>query len=151
MLFRSKAESEQSGTKRLLLYICLLPVFMIMGGFVSSRLYVPLSSIHPKVQLAEDISNETRTKILSNSEETKAFYSTGVSVKVLIADAANIQKQFYYGTWIMGVLLGLIFGFGLINSSVLKTNPDYVPNKGSCVSCTRCYKYCPVDRKIEIN
>jgi NosR/NirI family transcriptional regulator, nitrous oxide reductase regulator len=141
-----KAEDKRSGSKRLLLLILLLPVLMLAGGFISSRLYLPLASTHPTVQLAEEIAFEIKDGKRTNSQESNAFHAAGQTVDSLMKDAAAIQQKFYTGTWILGIVLGLIFGIGLINASKLKQRKDYEPDKGECVSCCRCYKYCPVDR-----
>ena len=140
-----KPEQQSKGTVRLLRLIILLPVFIGLSGFLSSRLYKPLATVHPIVELAEEISYEINTQKRTGSEESDAFHTTGVPVQQLFADAADIQSEFYRGTWFAGSFLGLMFGLGLIRRSGAKPQKDYVPDKGNCVSCGKCYKYCPVD------
>ena len=145
-----KPEQNSKGTIRLLKLFILLPVFIGLSGFLTSRLYKPLSTVHPTVGLAEEISYEINTNARTDSKESDAFHTSGVPVKQLFADAAEIQSEFYRGTWFAGSFLGLMFGLGLIKRSVAKPQKDYVPDKGNCVSCGKCYKYCPVDNSGKI-
>jgi ferredoxin len=141
-------EAADKGRKRLISLFILLPVFIVLGGFLSSALYKPLSTIHPTVKLAEEIKYEMDHNKKTDSEESKAFHASGVEVTQLFKDAGNIQSEFYLGTWIGGSLLGLFFAISLLKTSVIRRQTDYEPNKGSCVSCGKCYKYCPVQKQI---
>ncbi|MDO9155082.1 MAG: 4Fe-4S binding protein [Paludibacter sp.] len=139
-----KPESTDKGRNRLITLFVLLPVLILAGGFLASQLHKPLSSIHPTVKLANEIKWEQDHNKKTGTEESKAFHSTGVQVEQLFNDAGNIQKFFYVGSWIGGALLGLFFGISLLKTSVVRRQEDYVPDKGNCVSCGKCYKYCPV-------
>jgi len=145
-----KPELNSKGPKRLLLIFVLLPVFIILSGFLTSRLYKPLSTVHPTVELAEEINYEIKMNKKTGSEESDAFHSSGVPVKQLFADAADIQSQFHKGSWFTGSFLGLMFGLGLIKRSRVHTQTDYVPDKGNCVSCGKCWKFCPIDHTGKI-
>ena len=124
-------------------------MLMIASGFIVSRLHKPLATVHPIVELAEEIHYEIQTNKHTESEESKAFHASGIPVEQLFTDAAEIQSQFFTGTWIIGIFLGLFFGIGLIKSSTARPVVDYVPHKGNCVSCGRCYKSCPVGKEIQ--
>jgi ferredoxin len=107
-------------------------------------MYKQLASIHPTVSLAEEIKWEIDNHKKTGSEESKAFQTSGITAEQLFSDAATIQSQFYIGTWIGGALLGLFFGISLLQHAVVQRRTDYEPNKSNCVSCGKCYKYCPV-------
>jgi ferredoxin len=141
-----KAESVEKGRNRLITLFVLLPVFVALFGFIASLTYKQLASIHPSVSLATEINWENNQNRKTGSEESKAFHSSGIPAEMLFNDAAEIQRKFYVGTWIAGSLLGLFFGIGLIQHAVVQKRNDYEPNKGNCVSCGKCYKYCPVDK-----
>jgi ferredoxin len=145
-----KPETGSKGSIRLLRLFILLPILVILSGFLTSRLYKPLSTVHPTVELAEEINFEIQTNKRTGSEESDAFHTSGVPISQLFSDAAVIQSEFYRGTWFAGSFLGLIFGLGLINRSTARTKTDYVPDKGNCVSCGKCYKFCPVDHHGKI-
>ncbi|MBI5217756.1 MAG: 4Fe-4S binding protein [Bacteroidia bacterium] len=141
-----KSEPQEKGTKRLLLFFILIPVFMFASGFICSSLYKPLSMVNLQVRLAQEISDEILTNTKSASQEAITFNASGISVKELFADAAVIQSKIYKGAWIMGALLGLFLATALIRSSIFKYRTIYEPDRGNCLSCGRCYKYCPVDK-----
>lgn len=141
-----KPEPEEKGRKRLISLAMLLPVLVLSGGLFFSLMYKQLATVHPTVRLAEEIKWETDNGKKTGSEESKAFHTSGIPVTQLFADAGYIQKQFYTGSWICGALLGLFFGIGLIQHAIVKRRTDYEPNKSNCVSCGKCYRYCPVDR-----
>jgi len=139
-----KPETGDKGRKRLISLFVLLPVFIFLGGFLSSLLYKPLSTIHPTVKLAEEIKWEKDNNRKTDSEESKAFHASGVQIAQLFTDAGHVQNLFYAGTWLGGSLLGLFFGISLLKTSVVRRQTDYEPHRGNCVSCGKCYKYCPV-------
>jgi ferredoxin len=141
-----KPEPADKGRKRLITLLILLPVFIFVGGFMSSLMYKQLSTIHPTVSLAEEIKWEIDNHKKTGSEESKAFHTSGIPAEQLFSDAASIQSQFYVGTWLGGALLGLFFGISLLQHAVVQRRTDYEPNKSNCVSCGKCYKYCPVDK-----
>lgn len=141
-------EATDTGRKRLILLFVLLPAFIFLGGFLSSLLYKPLSTIHPTVKLAEEIKWETDHNKKTDSEESKAFHASGIQVTQLFNDAGHVQSVFYTGTWLGGALLGLFFGIFLVRTSVVRRQSDYEPDRGNCVSCGKCYKYCPVQKEL---
>ena len=141
-----KSESIEKGRKRLIILFVLLPVFVLAGGFFASLMHKQLATIHPTVSLAEEIKWEIDHHKKTGSEHSNAFHTSGIPTKQLFNNAAYIQTQFYVGTWIAGALLGLFFGISLLQHAVVIRRTDYVPNKSNCVSCGKCYKYCPVDK-----
>lgn len=141
-----KAEQKQKGPKRLLFLFLLIPVLMFAGGFLASRISTPLSAVHHTVKLAQEVENEINSNKQSKTQEAIAFHSSGNLAKTLFKDAAEIQNKFYKGSWIMGIILGLILGIALVKSSVIRVEKDYIPDKGNCVSCGRCYDYCPIKK-----
>lgn len=143
-----KVEQNQKGSKRLMLIIILIPVMIFSSGFLVSRLHKPLSMMNSSVALAEEIVKEAKTGIKSVSMEATTFNSSGIPATELYKDAEKIRSQFLIGTWILGAFLGLILGIALFNLSVFKRHSIYEPDRGACVSCGRCFKYCPVGKEI---
>lgn len=141
-----KPETADKGRNRLIVLLVLIPVFILSGGFLASRLYKPLSTIHPTVSLAEEIKWEIDKNKKTGSEESMAFHSSGIQMSQLFNDAARVQSFIYTGGWLGGALLGLFFGISLLKTSVVRRQTDYVPDKGNCVSCGKCYRYCPVEK-----
>lgn len=137
-----------AGKKILAWFIASLPVLIIIGILLGLFVSKPLSRINPTVSLAQRVYLEETGKEKEMTEASDAFRRTGRSPDELYADAAKINKQFIIGAGIMGGFLGLVFGVKLIQLSVKRVRTDYEADRISCVSCGRCFKYCPVGTKI---
>jgi len=74
---------------------------------------------------------------------SQAFRSSKRPVKELFGEAAGIGRRFVViGRW-LGVFLGLVVGFKLIGLSRRRANKGYEPNPAECLSCGRCFSFCP--------
>jgi len=116
-----------------------------LGGWTLSNFHENLAKVNSKVRLANELMSFNPDEMLP-SVEIEAFKSAGTPVEELYSQAAIIIEQFYVGAWILGAFLGLVFGLTLSSLSVFKYREDYTPDKGECVSCARCLKYCPVEK-----
>lgn len=141
VLAKEKEESPKA-VKRIILLTVIIPLLVLVGGYVGSRFHENLARINHKVQLAQQIMNPDKAQ--PESFEVTAFKSSGQSTEDLYREAASIVDQFYVGGWILGGFLGLVFGLTLASLSIFKYQEDYLPNKGQCLSCARCIDYCPV-------
>ncbi|MFC2103898.1 4Fe-4S binding protein [Bacteroidota bacterium] len=150
-----KEKEERSiAVRRFLMYTIIIPLLIFAGGFTGAQFHENLASVNSKVRLANELLNETNYgETDQEAFEITAFKSEGQSKEDLYIEAASVIRQFYYGGWILGGFLGLVFGLTLVNLTVFKYRKDYTPNKGTCLSCTRCVDYCPVlpENKIELN
>lgn len=141
-------EQGKNGVRRLMFISVLIPLLIFISGLLVSGIYKQLSMMNPTVSLAEEIAAENRTGIKSVSMDAVTFNGSGIPVDVLFSDAENIRQQFYIGSWILGSFLGFMLGIALFNLSVFKGHQIYEPDRGNCVSCGRCFKYCPVGKEI---
>jgi ferredoxin len=82
---------------------------------------------------------------MQESLEIEGFRTSGKNKEQLYTEAAELLNQFYYGSWILGGFIGLVFGLSLAGLTRYRFRKDYEPDKGECVSCARCLKYCPVE------
>ncbi len=138
-------EARPIAVRRFLILGIIIPVLVIVGGFVGSQFHENLAIVNPKVRLANELLNNTNYgETEKEAFEITAFNSAGQSKEELFKEAGSIIKQFYYGGWILGGFIGLVFGLTLVSLSVFKYREDYTPNKGTCLSCVRCVDYCPV-------
>jgi ferredoxin len=48
-----------------------------------------------------------------------------------------------YGGWIFGCFVGMVAGLKLIMPSIRKQRTEFEADKGGCLSCGRCFKFCP--------
>lgn len=146
-----KAEKPDQGRRRLIFLLLLLPVLVISGAGLGWGISGTLSGIHPTVSLAQEIKWENDQGRKTTSEESQAFHSSGIPAEQLFHDAGEIQGQFRMGSSLAGAFLGLILGLALLKTAMLKKQEIYEPDKANCVSCGRCYRYCPVDKANSVN
>ena len=129
--------------KRLALLIIVLPVLIFLCGWICSGLKKVTSRVHPTVRLAERIYLEDTGKVADTTDASLAFRATGKETKELYVDSSNIRAEFGLGGWFFGGFMGLIIGLKLISVSVRRHRTDYEADRAGCLSCGRCFKYCP--------
>jgi NosR/NirI family nitrous oxide reductase transcriptional regulator len=137
---------KEEDVRRLALIFILLPVIVFGSGWIGSRLDNSLSRLHPTVSLAEEVLLENAGKRTEMSDATKAFRATGKPSEELFAEARTIQIQFRKGGWILGGFIGLVLCLKLIGLFVRRRQLEYDVDKGTCLSCGRCFAYCPYEQ-----
>lgn len=138
------AEARSKGAKRLGALLLLVPVLVALGIGIGSLLKEPLSRLHPTVQLAERIAGEELGRYSGTTVESEAFRSSDTPNAVLYAEAIELKAGYARaGRW-FGAFIGLVIGFKLISVSILRKRSGYEPDRATCYSCGRCFKYCPV-------
>lgn len=137
--------SREKAVKSLTGLLILLPVFVLGGGWIVSRLDVSLSSQNFTVALAEQILLEERGESVELTEETKAYRASGKPRMELFREAETVQEKFRLGGWLLGGFIGLILALKYLNLSVLRRRLEYEIDTGTCLSCGRCFSYCPFE------
>ena len=138
--------SRESDVKRLAAIFVLLPVVVFGSGWIGSRLDISLSHLHPTVSLAEEVLLENSGKRTEMTDATKAFRASGKPSEELFTEARSIQNQFHKGGWILGGFTGLILCLKLIGLFIRRRQLEYDVDKGMCLSCGRCFAYCPYEQ-----
>ena len=136
-------ESHRLSKRRLAILIGLLPVLILVGGWIGANLDTPLSRLHPTIRLAEQVISEDIGKTNETTEESRTFRSTGTPSTELFNAALSVREQFETGGRLLGGFLGLMFGLKLVSLSIRRTRKDYEPDRTTCFSCARCFSYCP--------
>ncbi|MBC8343369.1 MAG: 4Fe-4S binding protein [Bacteroidetes bacterium] len=139
-----KKEDRQIAVRRFIILSFILPLLILAGGWVGSQFHENLASVHPRVQLAEELMTFNESSELEPSLELTTYKSLGKSEEDLYVEAASIIREFHVGAWILGGFIGLVFGLSLAGLSINKHRIDYEPDRGSCLSCARCMDYCPM-------
>ena len=137
-------ETRSKGAWRLGLLLLLVPVLVALGVGVGSLLKEPLSRMHPTVRLAERMAGEELGRYAGTHIESEAFRASDIPDEALYAEAVELKKGFSRGGKWLGAFIGLVIGCKLIAVSIFRTRTDYEPDHGTCYSCGRCFKYCPV-------
>ncbi len=140
-------EARSVEHKRLAILLALLPVLVIGGAYLGFRLHTPLSQIHNTVQLAERVRLEELGKVQDTVLQSETFQESGKPVEQLYSEAALIKNRFKKGSTYSGGFIGLMFGMTLIGLSIRRKRRDYIPDRATCISCGRCFAYCPVGKK----
>ncbi|NOU60956.1 4Fe-4S binding protein [Marinifilum caeruleilacunae] len=138
-------EDKRSATQRFILLAMIIPALMIIGGWVVSNFHENLAMVNSKVRLANELLHFD-ADTMKESLEIEGFRTSGKTKEELYLESADILKQFYYGSWILGGFIGLVFGLSLAGLTRYRYREDYEADKGECVSCARCLKYCPVEK-----
>ena len=141
---KEEPESRTHGAWRLGVLILLVPILTVGGFAFGGVLKEPLSRMHPTVRLAERVAGEELGRYEGTNIESEAFRSSDQPMEELYADAVELKEGFAKGGRWLGAFIGLVIASKLIGVSILRKREGYEPDKGTCYSCGRCYKYCPV-------
>ncbi|TWU42421.1 4Fe-4S binding protein [Novipirellula artificiosorum] len=137
-------KSERAAARRQLAQmIVLAPVLILLGLFVGRLLATPLSKLDPDVRLAERIILEDSGDVEDTTDASDAFRNTGQPKAELFASALSIQQRFKTLGMLIGGWFGFVIAVKLISLSLKRKRTDYQPDPSRCVSCARCYWYCP--------
>ncbi len=143
-------EAREVGVRRLRKLLVLFPLIVIAGGVAGFLIYIPLSTAHPVVSLAEQVALEDSGVTTVMTLASEAFRETGQSVADLYTEALMVRNKFKLGSVLLGIWLGIVIGGKLLSLSVYRSRKDYEPDRATCLSCGRCYESCPVGEKKEI-
>jgi ferredoxin len=138
-------EARAHGAWRLGTLILLLPLLAVLGFGIGSFLREPLSRMHPTVRLAERVAGEELGRYEGTNIESEAFRSSDQPMEALYAEAGGLKRGFGQGGRWFGAFIGMVIGGKLIGVSILRKREGYEPDRGTCYSCGRCFKYCPVE------
>ena len=138
------SEPREKGMKRLAILLLVLPLLIAAGAGAGTLLREPLSRLHPKVRLAERLAGEELGRYREEVIETETFRASEQPAEDLYREVQVLKAGFARGGAWLGAFLGLVLGSKLIAYSLVRVRTDYEPDRGACLSCGRCYKYCPV-------
>lgn len=141
-------ETKTDSVKRYITISIILPVVVLLSGYIGSNFHKNLASANTKVILLEKIIKSENSNT-SSDLDIIAFKASGKTVEQLNNEVSSIMNQFYYGSWILGAFIGLIICLTLFSATVQRYREGYSPNKGTCLSCGRCMDYCPVGKDID--
>jgi len=135
-----------AGRRRLALLVALFPLLVLAGAAIGHQMGVPLARLHPTPTTAERVRLEETGQVEGATDASDAFRNTGRPAKDLYAEAVAMHGQFAVaGTW-FGAWVGLVVGVKLIHLSIRRRRTEYQPDRANCVSCGRCFRYCPYEQ-----
>ena len=142
-------ENRTKGVRRILIYAIILPVMAFAGAFVTLSLSDTLSRVNNDVQLYEMIETALKNPHETPPVEVQTFYMQGGEIEELGQRAVVMKIRFDNYSIILGAFLGLIIGITLIKLSTKRIRKHYEIDDANCVSCGRCFKYCPQNQKLK--
>ena len=125
-------------------------VLAIAGGVIFYNMAPALSGLNMNVSLAREIRLEKERGIEAVSKAAVAYLESGMTEEELFSEEEAVIGRFRRSSPWVGIFLGLSLGMGLLGRASRKIRTDYVPDRGKCVSCGKCFKYCPVKIKPSI-
>lgn len=140
----NKQETKKTGSAA---YIFIIPVLAAAFGLILFNLAPSLAVVNGKVSLAREIRLEKEEGVKAVSKAAVAFLESGKTEEELFAEEQLVIGRFKKGAPWVGIFLGLSLGLGFFRMTVREPRTGYQPDKGRCVSCGKCFKYCPVKVK----
>ena len=138
--------SRKRGRQQLTAVLLAAPLIVAGFTWLGTTLAVPLSQWHHVVQLAEQVRLEDSGEAEATTDASDAFRATGKPPEELYQSALAIRERFSrLGVW-LGAWTGLVIAIKLISLSIRRRRDDYQADRAGCVSCGRCYWYCPVEK-----
>ena len=144
------AATYKNDKRRLAYLLVLLPFLIAAGAWLGHGLAPLAARSHPTVALAERVWAEENQKAEGTTDASQVFRASGETIAALYKDAAVIRAGFEKGGWFFGGFLGLILGGKLILLSLRPRQRDYEAERAGCVSCGRCFKYCPKEQECRL-
>lgn len=144
----TQSKDRKEGKKAFTFIVILLPVLIVFGALLGVRAGTPLSHVNPRVRLAERIWMEDTKIVGDTTESSDAFRGTGRPKDELYAEAVRINGKFAVGGGVFGGFVGLVIGSKLILLFLRRRQVDYEADRSSCLSCGRCFAYCPIGKDI---
>ena len=139
--------SRRQGARRLGTLLLAAPFIIALGAWAGMRAHEVLARLHPTVRLAERMTAEERGEYTDMTLESEAFRSGKKTLVQLYEEAGAVRERFRSGSAWLGAFLGVVVVAKLIGLSVVRHRVDYEANRSGCVSCARCFAYCPVEKE----
>jgi ferredoxin len=134
------------GRQRLAAVLLTAPLIVVAFALLGTRLGGPLSLLDPEVQLAEQVRREELGLTATTTDASDAFRAARRPASELYAAAGARRDRFGHLGIALGVWVGLVLAVKLVSLSVHGSRSEYEPNRTGCVSCGRCFWYCPVEQ-----
>ncbi len=123
------------------------PVIIFLAVLLGASISDSWSKMNPTVRLAERIYLENNGMVEGTINESVAFRSAGTPVSELYQQASIIKNQFKFGGRLLGCFIGFVISLMLINNSIQRRREDYQTDRAGCVSCGRCFQFCPKEQE----
>jgi polyferredoxin len=143
----SPAERRR-GRRRLAAVLLLFPVLIAACAWAGTFLGGPLSRMDPTVRLAERVILEKTEGLEERTDASRAFYEAldPITEQELARQAIDSRRRFRTAAGWLGAWVGLVIAVKLIHLSIRRRRVGFQPDRTNCVSCGRCFWYCPAEQ-----
>jgi polyferredoxin len=139
------AEPLRTGTRRLAVLCLFAPLLLVGFALGFSRLAPHLARLQADVRLADHFALEQAGRAQPTLESV-AFRSGSRSIAALQAAARERREALRRGGVWAGAFVGLVLAARLIGASRRQRRGGFEPDRGRCLSCGRCFRYCPKEQ-----
>jgi polyferredoxin len=137
---------RERGRRRLGVVLLLAPVLMGLLAGLGTLLAGPFSRLDPEVQLAEQLRREDLGLTQEMTDASEAFRNAQHSQQELYEATLLKRSQLRWLGGALGAWVGIVIAVKLISLCMRRRRDEYLPNRSGCVSCGRCFWYCPVEQ-----
>jgi NosR/NirI family transcriptional regulator, nitrous oxide reductase regulator len=138
--------ARRSGRRVLAALLAACPLLIVAGIWLGRHLETPIAELNPVVRQAERVRLEQTGAVQGTTDASDAFRNTGRPVKELYAEAVRLRRVARQAGGWFGAWVGLVVAVKLIYLSIRRRRTDYQPDRAACVSCGRCFWYCPCEQ-----
>ncbi|HQE82635.1 MAG TPA: 4Fe-4S binding protein [Candidatus Hydrogenedentes bacterium] len=138
--------TRKEGGRRLGVMLALAPIIVGFGAVTGYASHAMLARLHPTVRLAERIAGEEMGYYDNMTIESEAFRASVKTNAELYAEARAVRADFKWKSVLLGAFLGVVIAGKLVGLSIARRREDYETDRQACVSCARCFPYCPVEK-----
>ena len=139
-------KARRAARIRTVVLFALAPVVFGVCIWAGGKMGIPMSRLHPEVDLAEHVRLEETGQVEGTTDATDAFYNTGRPRQELYAAALDLHTRFTTAGYWLGGWIGLVLVVALIQTSLRRRRVEFTADRGNCVSCGRCFWYCPAEQ-----
>jgi NosR/NirI family nitrous oxide reductase transcriptional regulator len=133
--------------RRNLAYLVVL-LAPLAGGGVGYVSAPALARTNDTVRLAARVWKEDRLSLAERTLESEAFRLTGGADRAALFGRAQAkERQFRVGGLLFGLWCGLVVGLKVFSLSRPTRRTEFEVDHAWCVSCGRCYRWCPRERQ----
>jgi ferredoxin len=126
-----------------LIAVAALPFIAAVLGYGAGPF---LARSHRTVQLAEAVLQEEAGRVEIRTFELDAYHHSGAQRAALLAEAERVTERFRFGGAALGAWIGLVLAVKSWSLRRPSRRTEYEAEKGYCLSCGRCFLYCPRER-----
>jgi len=126
--------------------IALMLALPLIGAAAGHFAAPGLARIHGDVQLARLLDIDVTPNMKRPSDQLRAFRLSGETEESVRERAAAVRRRFAVGGVLFGLWVGLVVALKMSAVTRPSRQTEYEVDGGVCLSCGRCYKYCPRER-----